>query len=142
MEGVLSLMVIPRICGSLFGVMIIQSRNSIIWSIILFKPIQYAVWKSRCTPRVKFFIWLILVDRLNTKIMLSGRHIGERTNDHCVLCNLSENETLEHLFFLCPFAAQCWNRLGFNWNINLSIEDRLVQACHDSGLPFFLEASI
>jgi hypothetical protein len=40
-------------------------------------PIFKAVWKSRCTPRVKFFISLIFVDRLNTIIMLSRRHIGD-----------------------------------------------------------------
>ena len=25
------------------------------------------IWKSKCTPRLKFFAWLILMDRLNTK---------------------------------------------------------------------------
>jgi len=29
-------------------------------------PIFKWVWKSRCTNWVKFFAWLILVDRLNT----------------------------------------------------------------------------
>jgi hypothetical protein len=67
-------------------------------------PIFKLVWKSRCTPRIKFFIWLVLVDQLNTETMLSRRHIGEKNNDHCVLCNLGENETLEHLFFICPFC--------------------------------------
>jgi hypothetical protein len=82
------------------------------------------------------------VDRLNTKTMLSRRHIGDRSNDHCVLCNLSANEILEHLFFLCPFAVHCWNHHNFNWDINLSFEGRLAQASQDSGLPFFLEATM
>jgi len=34
------------------------------------QPVFKVIWKSRCTPRVKFFAWLILVDRLNTKTML------------------------------------------------------------------------
>ena len=38
-------------------------------------PIFQQIHKSRCTPRVKFFVWLVLVDRLNTKTMLSRRHI-------------------------------------------------------------------
>jgi hypothetical protein len=105
-------------------------------------PIFKLVWKSRCTPRIKFFFWLILVDRFNTKTMLSRRHIGERNNDHCVLCSLGGNETLEHLFFLCPFAAQCWNRLGFTWDLHLSLDDRLAQASWDSDLDFFVEATM
>jgi len=36
-------------------------------------PIFKIIWKSRCTPRVKFFAWLVLVDRLNTKTMLRRR---------------------------------------------------------------------
>jgi hypothetical protein len=28
------------------------------------------LWKSKCTPRVKFFGWLVLVDRLNIRNML------------------------------------------------------------------------
>jgi hypothetical protein len=105
-------------------------------------PIFKLVWNSRCTPRIKFFIWLVLVDQLLTETMLSRRHIGERNNDHCVLCNLGENETLEHLFFICPFAAQCWSRLGFIWDLNLSLDDRFAQASRDSGLDFFTKAAM
>jgi hypothetical protein len=105
-------------------------------------PIFKIVWNVKGTPRIKFFFWLILVDRLNTKTMLSKRHIGERNNDHCVLCSLGENETLEHLFFLCPFASQCWNRLGFTWDLHLSLDDRLSQANRDSNLDFFTEATM
>jgi hypothetical protein len=82
------------------------------------------------------------VDRLNTKTMLSRLHIGERNNDLCVLCNLRENETLDHLFFMCPFASHCWDLLGVNWDVQLSLEDRLSQAHRDSNLDFFTEATM
>jgi hypothetical protein len=49
----------------------------LIYDLIQAHPIFKSVWKSRCTPRVKFFILLILVDRLNTKTMISRRHIGK-----------------------------------------------------------------
>jgi len=70
-------------------------------------PILKVVWKARCTPRVKFFAWLILVDRLNTKSMLRRHHLNIQDNDTCVLCNTGEVETIEHLFFDCPFAKDC-----------------------------------
>lgn len=38
-------------------------------------PVYKMLWKSSCTPRIKFFAWLILVDRLNTKTMLRRRHL-------------------------------------------------------------------
>jgi len=32
------------------------------------------IWKAKCEPRIKFFMWLLLVDRLNTRAMLRKRH--------------------------------------------------------------------
>ena len=62
-------------------------------------PIFKAIWKSRCTPRVKFFAWLVLVDRLNTKSMLQRRHLNIQDDNICVMCNRGEDETIDHLFF-------------------------------------------
>ena len=39
-------------------------------------PIFKIIWKSRCTPRIKLFAWLVLVDQLNTKTMLWRRHLN------------------------------------------------------------------
>jgi hypothetical protein len=113
-----------------------------VYDIFQAHPIFNLVWKAKCTPRIKSFFWLILVDRLNTKTMLSRRNIGERNNDHYVLCSLRENESLDHLFFMCPFASQCWNHLRFNWDIQFSLEDRLSQAHRDSNIDFFTEATM
>jgi hypothetical protein len=33
-------------------------------------PVFKVMWKSKCMPRIKFSVWLVLVDRLNTKTML------------------------------------------------------------------------
>jgi hypothetical protein len=52
------------------------------------------------------------------------------------------NETLEHLFFLFPFAAQCWSHLGFIWDLNLCLDDKFAQASQDSGLDFFTKAAM
>lgn len=37
-------------------------------------PIYSWMWKAKCTNRIKFFAWLILVDRLNTRSMLRSRN--------------------------------------------------------------------
>lgn len=39
---------------------------------------------------------------------------------NCVLCRNQIEETLEHLFFYCPFAACCWNFLAFQTSVTLS----------------------
>jgi hypothetical protein len=32
------------------------------------------LWKSKCTPKLKFFFWLVLSDRLNTGKIIKRRH--------------------------------------------------------------------
>ena len=69
------------------------------------------LWKSKCTPRIKFFGWLLLVDRLNTRNMLRRRHFHVDAGYSCVMCNLDLEEDIQHLFFHCPFATSCWRSL-------------------------------
>jgi hypothetical protein len=62
---------------------------SYIFRDIVSHPIFKALWKSRCTPRVKFFAWLILVDRLNTKSMLHRWHLNIEDDALCIMCDSS-----------------------------------------------------
>lgn len=97
------------------------------------------VWKSKVTPRVKFFAWLILMDRLNTKEMLERRHFHVQPNCLCILCSRRESESIEHLFFECDFAVSCWNRLGIIWAPEDNFTRRFEQTRDQAGLPFFME---
>ena len=84
------------------------------------------LWKSKCTPRLKFFAWLMFVDRLNTKNMLSRRHFNVQPHTWCVLCTSNTEEDLYHLFFSCPFASACWNLLGIHWSLSEDVCDRVL----------------
>jgi hypothetical protein len=74
------------------------------------------LWKSKCTPRVKFFGWLILVDRLNTRDMLRRRHFNLTSGYSCLLCANPPEETIEHLLFQCEFSESCWHELNISWS--------------------------
>jgi hypothetical protein len=76
-------------------------------------PVYKMLWKSSCTPRINFFVWFILVDRLNTKTMLRRRRLHIEGDVLCVLCDTGLEEDIDHLFFECPFATQCWNTINF-----------------------------
>lgn len=65
------------------------------------------LWKCKCTPRIKIFMWLLLVDRLNTRSMLVRRNYYVQPNVFCVMCNGNVEEDIDHLFFSCPFASTC-----------------------------------
>jgi hypothetical protein len=55
------------------------------------------------------------------------------------MCQYNVVETIEHLFFDCPFAVCRWFGIGFVWEENLNIHQKLYQAKRDFGQPFFME---
>jgi hypothetical protein len=79
------------------------------------------------------------VDRLNTKTMLQRRHINIQGNSTCVMCSTGQLEDIEHLFFNCPFAQECWSKLGIVWDGNLELLERITQARSSHVIPCFTE---
>ena len=63
------------------------------------------LWKSQCTPRVKVFAWLMMVDRQNTRVMLRRRNFNVQSGVACVLCATGSEEDINHLFF--PALLRC-----------------------------------
>ena len=50
------------------------------------------IWKSKCQSKHKFFAWLLLHDRINTKDMLLRRRWQVTDNHMCVLCPTCQHE--------------------------------------------------
>jgi hypothetical protein len=73
------------------------------------------LWKIKCIPKMKFFCWLILTDRLNTRNMLRRRHYTLNSGYNCLLCASPPEETIEHLLFHCDFSTECWSTLNISW---------------------------
>ena len=97
------------------------------------------LWKSQCTPRVKFFAWLMLLDRLNTRVMLRRWNFNLQMGVNCVLCSSGMDEDADHLLFACPFARRCWQKVQVQWDLSLDIHSRIVQAKNVSSHSFFME---
>jgi hypothetical protein len=69
------------------------------------------LWKSFCQPKHKVFCWLLLKDRLSTRNILRRKHMVLESFN-CEICTWRTEETVEHLFWHCPFAQQCWGILN------------------------------
>lgn len=57
------------------------------------------VWKLIVPLKIQHFIWRLLHDAVATKDVLFRRKCAD--NSVCLICGY-ENETLEHMLFLCP----------------------------------------
>jgi hypothetical protein len=65
------------------------------------------LWKASAKKH-KIFFWLLLKDRLSTRNILRRKN-RVLPSYNCVLCNQQVEETLEHLFLMCPIPLECWN---------------------------------
>ena len=88
------------------------------------------VWKAWAPPKIKFFAWLAIQNRLWTADRLEKR--GWANCGLCPLCKQTQ-ETAAHLFSQCRFSKRVWRMtkdwLGISsirmeeWTADLSIED-------------------
>lgn len=63
------------------------------------------VWFPKAIKRHAFILWLIILNRINTKDKR-----GIISNSSCVFCN-AHIETCEHLFITCPIAVKVWKAI-------------------------------
>jgi hypothetical protein len=99
------------------------------------------LWKSSCQAKHKFFFWLLLHDRLNTRNLLRRKNFVLQSYQ-CVLQSCSEEETLVHLFWVCPFAKNCWDFICPQRDRGLSILEALEDMRFKMKLPFAMEVLI
>ncbi|WVZ65394.1 hypothetical protein U9M48_014768 [Paspalum notatum var. saurae] len=69
------------------------------------------VWKSYAPPRVKFFGWLTIQERLQCKTNLLRKNMID--DSLCDLCS-GAPEDGNHLLFECPFACSFWEHIGWS----------------------------
>ena len=73
------------------------------------------IWRSKCQSKHKFFAWLLLHDRLNTRDMILRRKWNVTDTYDCVLCTEHLHEDWRHLFFNCVFSTRVWIYLQIPW---------------------------
>jgi hypothetical protein len=89
------------------------------------------------TYKLKVFLWLLLIDRLNDIMLRKHWHI--ESGPECTLCDDELLETRDHLFFECEFARECWNATNIHWSPADSLSGRFLLAKRDFSGPGFVE---
>lgn len=87
----------------------------------------------------RFFAWLLLNDRLNTRNMLRRRNKFLDEWYNCALCSDGVEETFEHLFFYCSRAIGRWFSIGLSWSDHVDIHQKIYEAKQEFAYPFFME---
>ncbi|XP_057249213.1 uncharacterized protein LOC130590681 [Beta vulgaris subsp. vulgaris] len=83
----------------------------------LLREVSHKLWKGLVPFRIEVFLWLVLLERINTKMKLATHNIIPMSDASCSFCR--ENpEDVTHLFLLCPFAQSIWNWWCSLWNLS------------------------
>jgi hypothetical protein len=72
-------------------------------------PMHQFIWKNHAPPRVKFFGWLLVQERIQSRDNLSLKNIVD--DSCCEICQATE-ETADHIVAHCPFAQEFWKHVG------------------------------
>ncbi|CAN1189723.1 Putative ribonuclease H protein At1g65750 [Linum perenne] len=70
------------------------------------------VWQWSGPGRVQYFLWLLSHGKILTNSERKIRHMTE--DESCPRCKAAE-ETITHALRDCPYAANVWNLLGYNY---------------------------
>jgi hypothetical protein len=84
------------------------------------------IWKSCCLPKQKFFFWLLLQDRLNTKELVRRKNFYVKSK-YCVSCDEQVEESMIHLFFSCDYSQKFWWKIGEEWNVDLNFIEMITE---------------
>ena len=104
-------------------------------------PIFQWIWSSRCQMKHKVFFWLLLQDRLSTRVLLRRRtmELDNYSCDHCILQKL---ETVTHLFLRCNFAKAYWASIGAAVRTSRPLLGIFRLLKEKLQVPFFMEVII
>ena len=99
-------------------------------------PMDQMVWKAWAPPKVKFFAWLAIQDRIWTADRLAKR--GWPNCGPCPLCK-GVQKCGPHLLFKCRYSLRLWRlviqRFGIDdmsttsWHLMDSVESWWVSTC-------------
>lgn len=89
-------------CKSFFKVLILSNNFDLSFPAI-------RIWKSQVPPRVKAFVWSLVLNHINTMDLLQRRRSNMTLSPNwCILCKKA-SESSKHIFIHCGFTESIWN---------------------------------
>jgi hypothetical protein len=74
-------------------------------------PFAGFVWQSFSPSRVKFFMWLLVQSRIQSRASLLAKHIIRTDEASCPICS-APSEDASHIVLGCPFVQRFWRSFG------------------------------
>jgi hypothetical protein len=85
-------------------------------------PFAAFVWGSYAPSKAKFFCWLLVQNKTQSRAALHKKNVLTAANTGCAICP-APSEDASHIVFNCPFARQFWAAIGAHLAPDVHIEN-------------------
>jgi hypothetical protein len=85
-------------------------------------PFAAFVWGSYAPSKAKFFCWLLVQNKIQSRAALHKKHVLSAANAGCAICH-APSEDASHIVFNCPFARQFWAAIGAHLAPDFHVEN-------------------
>jgi hypothetical protein len=117
----------------------LSGGESILFERVPKNEIMISIWSSKTLPKIKVFLWLLMLDRLNTRDIMDRKNWRIDSRMDCSLCYTAIRETRSHLFFECEFSRGCWNSINMQWPSDKSLAEGFWGVKNNFQGPRFVE---
>ena len=93
------------------------------------------LWKGLVPLRIKIFSWLVLLEKINSKVKLAKIGLIPPFETLCVLCSQSQ-EDVNPLFLHCPFSHKVWAWWLQLWSVDWIFPSNIWLAFEQWQSPF------
>ena len=97
---------------------------------VVYDNLVCKVWMNLAPPKVEFFMWLALLEKLNTKEMLWKKGILQEDQISCTFCS-EQSESSSHILMSCPVSWRIWCTIAEDLDQELSMPDTLRKHYED-----------
>jgi hypothetical protein len=81
------------------------------------------VWDSFAPTKAKFFAWLLVQSRIQSRAALLKKTILTAAEATCPICGAA-SETATHIIFECPIARRFWGSVGGRAPLDADVDQR------------------
>jgi hypothetical protein len=91
-------------------------------------PFAAFVWGSYAPSKAKFFCWLLVQNKIQSRAALHKKNVLSAANADCAICH-APSEDASHIIFNCPFARQFWAAIGVHLASVVHVENLHAIPC-------------
>jgi hypothetical protein len=100
-----------RLCSRTTGELSVAALYKLVLGGAPVVPFAAFVWKNFAPTKAKFFAWLLVQDKIQSRASLLRKNILTAAEAGCPICG-DATEDASHIIFRCPLVARFWDAIG------------------------------